>query len=233
MTFEEFIGDRVNVLSPQEYHAVEDVWNYQQNRIEKLEWDLADVKNALKNRIAVSDKTIADLTEKLEERQQKHLDSIRALRKANENVTKIAKDNLGLLSDIEALEAKLKVSDIQPMGESEYLERIKELEEQLTSAKLVNAGLHTRLKNLQDKLDEIEPVEECLFDTQEEHDRYSLEQAIMSCWGITDDLHLLADAMESGEHKRMHHEMLLNLSQLYELKFQKLFKEFNKFTGCN
>ena len=75
--------------------------------------------------------------------------------------------------------------------------------------------------------------EECLFDTQEEHDRYSLEQAIMSCWSITDDLHLLADAMESGEHKRMHHEMLLNLSQLYELKFQKLFKEFNKFTGCS
>ena len=66
----------------------------------------------------------------------------------------------------------------------------------------------------------------------QEHDRYELEQAIMSCWGITDDLHLLADAMESGEHKRMHHEMLLNLSQLYELKFQKLFKEFEKFTGC-
>ena len=77
-----------------------------------------------------------------------------------------------------------------------------------------------------------EGKKECLFDTQEEHDRYELEQAIMSCWGITDDLHLLADAMESGEHKRMHHEMLLNLSQLYELKFQKLFKEFEKFTGC-
>ena len=74
---------------------------------------------------------------------------------------------------------------------------------------------------------------ECLFDAREEHDRYELEQAIMSCWSITDDLHLLADAMESGEHKRMHHEMLLNLSQLYELKFQKLFKEFNKFTGCS
>ena len=77
-----------------------------------------------------------------------------------------------------------------------------------------------------------EGKKECLFDTQEEHDRYELEQAIMSCWGITDDLHLLADAMQEGEHKRMHHEMLLNLSQLYELKFQKLFKEFEKFTGC-
>ena len=77
-----------------------------------------------------------------------------------------------------------------------------------------------------------EGKKECLFDTQEEHDRYELEQAILSCWSITDDLHLLADAMESGEHKRMHHEMLLNLSQLYELKFQKLFKDFEKFTGC-
>ena len=47
MTFEEFIGDRVNVLSPQEYHAVEDVWNYQQNHIEKLEWNLNNVKHAL------------------------------------------------------------------------------------------------------------------------------------------------------------------------------------------
>lgn len=155
MTFEEFIGDRVNVLSPQEYHAVEDVWNYQQNRIEKLKWDLGDVKNALNNMKQYNQhlrNTIADLTEKLD----------------------IERNNKG--------------------------------------ANTLN--------------------EECLFDTQEEHDRYSLEQAIMSCWGITDDLHLLADAMESGEHKRMHHEMLLNLSQLYELKFQKLFKEFNKFTGC-
>lgn len=36
MTFEEFIGDRISVLSPQEYHAVEAVWNYQQKRIDEL-----------------------------------------------------------------------------------------------------------------------------------------------------------------------------------------------------
>jgi len=59
--------------------------------------------------------------------------------------------------------------------------------------------------------------------------RFDLEQSIMSCWSIVDDLHLLADAMESGENKRMHHEMLLNLSQLYELKFDKLFKDFETF----
>ena len=46
MTFEEFIGDRVNVLSPQEYHAVEDVWNYQQNHIEKLLDLLDDIDTA-------------------------------------------------------------------------------------------------------------------------------------------------------------------------------------------
>ena len=48
MTFEEFISDRVNVLSPQEYHAVEDVWNYQQNHIDKLEWNINNVRYALK-----------------------------------------------------------------------------------------------------------------------------------------------------------------------------------------
>jgi uncharacterized coiled-coil DUF342 family protein len=74
---------------------------------------------------------IDELKSQLEERQQKHLDSVRALRKANENVTKIAKDNLGLLGDIEVLEAKLKVSDIRPMEESAYVERIEELEDQV------------------------------------------------------------------------------------------------------
>ena len=180
MTFEEwFDKDDANYVEDLARAA----WGYQQNHIEKLEWDLGDVENALNNMKQINKhlrKNIADTQEKL---------------------------------DIER-------------------NRTEELEEQLTSAKLVNSGLHTRLKDLQDKLDEIEPVEECLFETQEEQDRYELEQAIMSCWGITDDLHLLADAMESGENKRMHHEMLLNLSQLYELKFQKLFKEFEKFTGC-
>jgi len=83
-------------------------------------------------------------------------------------------------------------------------------------------------KTLVELLDD-ECNKECIFDTQEEHDPFELEQAIMSCWCIIEDLQLLADAMESGENKRMHLEMLLNLSQLYGLKFQKLFKEFNKF----
>jgi uncharacterized coiled-coil DUF342 family protein len=220
-------------------------WQQQQTRINELE----KMCNS-------RDEIIEELQEELKERQQKHLDSIRALRKANENVTKIAKDSLGLLSDIEALEAKLKVSDIRPMGESEYLERIEALKDELEDKCRTINNMRITIADLTEKLDiernrteELEELlkaydiqaysegyqegkKECLFETQEEHDRYELEQAIMSCWGITDDLHLLADAMESGEHKRMHHEMLLNLSQLYELKFQKLFKEFNKFTGC-
>ena len=188
MTFEEFIGDRVNVLSPQEYHAVEDVWNYQQNHIEKLEWDLGDVENALNNMKQYNQhlrNTIADLTEKLD-----------IERNGTEYVT----------SDV-----KCKSHPDAPHGYNRNLSH--------AEGRYVCECEHW------------EP-DECLFDTQEEHDRYSLEQSIMLCWGITDDLHLLADAMESGEHKRMHHEMLLNLSQLYELKFQKLFKEFEKFTGC-
>ena len=185
MTFEEFIGDRVNVLSPQEYHAVEDVWNYQQERIK--------IKNDM----------IMSLEDSLKKSQERT------------NVLETLTDN-----------QQLTIAD-QAESEDEYLERIKELEEQLTSAKLVNAGLHTRLKNLQDKLDEIEPVEECLFDTQEEHDRYELEQAIMSCWGITDDLQLIAKQYAGGDES-----LITSVSNLYDLKFRNLFEQFEKFTGC-
>ena len=77
-------------------------------------------------------------------------------------------------------------------------------------------------KHQQERIDELEAQ-------LEEHDRYELEQAIMSCWGITDDLKLLADAMDGS---LMHDEMLMSIITLYHLKFENLFKEFEKFTRC-
>jgi len=139
------------------------------------------------------------------------------------------------------------------MGESEYLERIEVLKDELedkcrtiNNMRITIADLTEKLDIVRNRTEELEELlkaydiqaysegyqegkKECLFDTQEEHDRYELEQAIMSCWGITDDLKLLADAMDGS---RMHDEMLSSIITLYQLKFENLFKEFNKFTGC-
>ena len=46
MTFEEY-RNNIFFMLDSEKSAAKQVWNYQQRRIEKLEWDLADVKRAL------------------------------------------------------------------------------------------------------------------------------------------------------------------------------------------
>ncbi len=48
-----------------------------------------------------------------------------------------------------------------------------------------------------------------------------VEQEIMRCWCITDDLEVIAEVADEDIGK-----MLRGLSSLYELKFQKLFKAF-------
>ena len=101
MTFDEFIGDRVNVLSPQEYHSVEDVWKYQQKRINKLESQLEDA-------------TMFHYKRGFQDAKEIHM-----------------RKNAGLLANIKVLEAQLEVADIRPMEESAYFERIEELEEQV------------------------------------------------------------------------------------------------------
>jgi hypothetical protein len=56
-------------------------------------------------------------------------------------------------------------------------------------------------------------------------DRFDLEQEILDCWGITDDL----DVIISSEHLNLDDDILnilIGLKSLYQLKFQRTFETF-------
>ena len=60
-----------------------------------------------------------------------------------------------------------------------------------------------------------------------DNDRFDLEQHIMKCWNITDDLDVLSKAVRDvdfdvGETANI----LLGIRQLYEIKFSNLFSCF-------
>ncbi len=63
--------------------------------------------------------------------------------------------------------------------------------------------------------------------------RFDLEQEIMECWNVTTDINDVYEYVMNGtdgepttdERDRMSN-ILLGLSQLYELKFQRLFQTF-------
>lgn len=62
------------------------------------------------------------------------------------------------------------------------------------------------------------------------YNRFDLEQQIMNCWGVTDDLEILFEACcdknLSSDHVQ---NALLGMKTLYQLKFEKL---FDLFEGC-
>lgn len=59
--------------------------------------------------------------------------------------------------------------------------------------------------------------------------RFDLEQQIMDCWGITDDLDVLFEAvMEKDLSKDQIANILLGMKDLYQLKFEKTFDTFEK-----
>ena len=60
-------------------------------------------------------------------------------------------------------------------------------------------------------------------------DRFDLEQAIMNCWNITEDIKLISqmnDIRELSEDERMN--ALLGLETLYQMKFEILFNGFER-----
>lgn len=58
-------------------------------------------------------------------------------------------------------------------------------------------------------------------------DRFDLEQNIMKCWNVTEDIYLLYEnVMEKELTKDQIANALLGLHQLYEMKFEKLFDNF-------
>jgi uncharacterized protein YfkK (UPF0435 family) len=61
-------------------------------------------------------------------------------------------------------------------------------------------------------------------------DRFDLEQQIMKCWNITEEIQLLNEnVLENNDlSKDDISNFLLGLSTIYELKFDKLFSQFSE-----
>lgn len=66
--------------------------------------------------------------------------------------------------------------------------------------------------------------------------RFDLEQDIMTCWNVTDDLNMLYEyigndpflASMSSEHTDKLLNLTLGLKELYQLKFDKMWKTFEE-----
>jgi len=62
-------------------------------------------------------------------------------------------------------------------------------------------------------------------------DRFDLEQNIMKCWNVTDDIYLLYENVMDGVPEMTTDQIanaLLGMHQLYEMKFEKLFRNFEQ-----
>lgn len=58
-------------------------------------------------------------------------------------------------------------------------------------------------------------------------DRFDLEQNIMKCWNVTEDIHLIYEnVMEKEMTQDEIANALLGMHQLYEMKFNKLWDNF-------
>lgn len=58
-------------------------------------------------------------------------------------------------------------------------------------------------------------------------DRFELEQQIMACWNITDDLNMLNEhVLERDLTTDQISNILLGLEEIYKLRFDKMFKTF-------
>jgi hypothetical protein len=58
-------------------------------------------------------------------------------------------------------------------------------------------------------------------------DRFDFEQQIMSCWNVTSDLKDLNEALfESDLTKDQISNILTGIEQLYQIRFDKLFRQF-------
>jgi len=62
----------------------------------------------------------------------------------------------------------------------------------------------------------------------EKIDRFTLEEQIMQCWGVTEDLDMIyhTEALYQDEDRLMN--VLLGVQELYKIRFQRLFDTFEK-----
>ena len=59
-------------------------------------------------------------------------------------------------------------------------------------------------------------------------DRFTLEDQIMQCWGVTDDIEMIyyTEALYQDQDRMMN--VLLGLHELYNIRFQRMFDTFEK-----
>ena len=56
-------------------------------------------------------------------------------------------------------------------------------------------------------------------------DRFDLEQNIMQCWNVTDDIQLALDSWDNlDEDAKLNY--LIGLKQMYQMKFERLWNGF-------
>lgn len=56
-------------------------------------------------------------------------------------------------------------------------------------------------------------------------DRFDLEQGIMQCWNVCDDIELLLGSWDNlNEDQKQNY--LIGLQQMYQLKFERCFEQF-------
>lgn len=63
------------------------------------------------------------------------------------------------------------------------------------------------------------------------NDRFDLEQNIMKCWNVTDDIYVLYEGVMDSNPEMTTDQIanaLLGLHQMYELKFNKLWNNFEQ-----
>ena len=59
--------------------------------------------------------------------------------------------------------------------------------------------------------------------------RFDLEQEIMDCWGVTDDINVLAEnVMEKSPDADTIANVLIGMQSLYQMKFERLFDTFEQ-----
>ena len=66
-------------------------------------------------------------------------------------------------------------------------------------------------------------------------DRFDLEQEIMGCWGITDDLQQLLELIDDGYYRSLSPSdsddlanIVMGLKNVYRMKFERLFDTFSQ-----
>ncbi len=62
--------------------------------------------------------------------------------------------------------------------------------------------------------------------------RFDMEQEIMACWGVTDDIDILAEAvLETDMSEDDLANALIGMKTMYELKFNRLWATYEKLIG--